>query len=129
FSRVADAFKDLAEDQGKALETHIEPSMFTWGDCELLAEMVANVLDNAVRHMPTGARIELSLASDCSEIVGSVRDNGLGKRSTTESSSDSIASNAVPRSTGRDSVWPSSPRSSDYTRFSSASKTVRQASA
>jgi signal transduction histidine kinase len=78
FSRVADAFKDLAEDQGKALETHIEPSMFTWGDCELLAEMVANVLDNAVRHTPTGARIELSLASDGSEIVGSVRDNGLG---------------------------------------------------
>src|SRR5262249_7457402 len=54
FSRVADAFKDLAEDQGKALETHIEPSMFTCGDCELLAETVANVLDNAVRHTPTG---------------------------------------------------------------------------
>jgi signal transduction histidine kinase len=78
FARVTDAFSDLGEDQGKTLVAQIEPSMHTWGDRELLTEMVANVVDNAIRHTPAGARIEVSLASAHSQIVGSVSDNGFG---------------------------------------------------
>jgi signal transduction histidine kinase len=52
FRKVTDAFSDLAEDQGKTLVAEIEPSLSTWGDRELLSEMVANLLDNALRHTP-----------------------------------------------------------------------------
>jgi signal transduction histidine kinase len=78
FGRVADAFSDLAEDERKTLATRIEPTIHTWGDRELLTEMVANIVDNAIRHTPAGARIEVSLTRDDSEIIGSVCDDGLG---------------------------------------------------
>jgi signal transduction histidine kinase len=78
FVRVTDAFSDLAEDQGKTLVAEIEPSLRTWGDRELLAEMVANLVDNAIRHTPIGARVEISLVRDHSHIVASVSDNGFG---------------------------------------------------
>ena len=78
FERVADAFSDLAEDQGKTLVAHIEPFLHTWGDRQLLAEMVANVVDNAIRHTPSGSRIDLALEKEGSHVVAEVRDNGLG---------------------------------------------------
>jgi signal transduction histidine kinase len=78
FGRVADAFGDLAEDEGKMFTTRIEPTIHTWGDRELLTEMVANIVDNALRHTPAGARIEVSLARENSDIIGRVCDNGLG---------------------------------------------------
>jgi signal transduction histidine kinase len=78
FGRVTDAFIDLAEDQGKTLVAEIEPYVCTWGDRELLAEMTANLVDNAIRHTPSGARIEVFLARDKSQIIASVSDNGFG---------------------------------------------------
>ena len=78
FTRVIDAFSDLAEDEGKTLVAHIEPSVDTWGDRELLSEMVANLVDNAIRHTPKGARIDVSLARHHSQIIASVSDDGLG---------------------------------------------------
>jgi signal transduction histidine kinase len=78
FARVADAFSDVAEDEGKILVAQIEPSISTLGDGELLAEMVANLVDNAIRHTPSGARVTVSLARDHSCIVASVSDDGLG---------------------------------------------------
>jgi signal transduction histidine kinase len=78
FGRVTDAFSDLAEDEGKTLVARIEPAISTWGDRELLTEMLANVVDNAIRHTPAGARIEVSLARDNSEILAGVCDDGFG---------------------------------------------------
>lgn len=78
FGRIADAFADLAEDQGKTLVAEIEPFVWTWGDRELLTEMAANLVDNAIRHTPMGACIKISLARDNSQIVASVSDNGFG---------------------------------------------------
>jgi signal transduction histidine kinase len=78
FARVTDAFSDLAEDEGKTLVAHIEPSVSKWGDRELLAEMAANLVDNAIRHTPKGAHIDVSLARHQSQIIASVSDDGLG---------------------------------------------------
>jgi signal transduction histidine kinase len=78
FGRVTEAFSDLAEDQGKTLVAEIEPSLSTWGDRELLAELIANLLDNALRHTPTGARIDVRLGTEDSQVVARVGDNGPG---------------------------------------------------
>src|SRR5262245_21010778 len=78
FGKVTDAFSDIAEDQGKTLVAQIEPSVRTWGDRELLAEMVANLLDNALRHTQAGAHIEVGLKMQDSQVVAVVADDGPG---------------------------------------------------
>ena len=40
--------------------------------------MIANLVENAIRHTPKGARIDVSLGGDRNRIVGAVSDNGLG---------------------------------------------------
>ena len=78
FESVCDAYSPAADEQGKTILADIAPSLCTRGDKELLAEMLANLLDNAIRHTPTGTRIEVSLYRDRSTIVASIADNGFG---------------------------------------------------
>jgi signal transduction histidine kinase len=78
FETVAEAYSAAAEDQGKELIAEIEPALAGWGDRDLLTEMLANLLDNAIRHTPKGTRIEVSLAHSGSKLVASVADNGPG---------------------------------------------------
>jgi len=78
FETVADAYSAAAEDQGKELIAKIEPGLLGWGDRDLLAEMLANLLDNAIRHTPKGTHIEVSLTNYDSKLVATVADNGPG---------------------------------------------------
>ena len=78
FGTVAEAFSAVAEDEGKTLTGTIAPSVKFWGDGDLLSEMLANLLDNAIRHTPQGAHIEVSLVNHGSQLVASVADDGPG---------------------------------------------------
>jgi signal transduction histidine kinase len=78
FATVVDAFAPAAEDAGKRLDAKIKPAIRISGDRELLTQMLANLVDNAIRHTPAGTRIEVSLGSDRDRIVGTVTDNGPG---------------------------------------------------
>ncbi len=78
FTNVADAFSPAAEDSGKSLNAKIKPAIHFWGDRELLTQMLANLVENAVRHTPSGTQIDVSLGSDREHIVGIVSDNGPG---------------------------------------------------
>src|SRR5262249_52941552 len=49
-----------------------------WGDRELLTQMIANVIENAMRHSPRGASIGLAASESPSTIAVAVSDNGLG---------------------------------------------------
>ena len=68
----------MAEDEGKTLTATIAPSVKFWGDGDLLSEMLANLLDNAIRHTPQGSHIEVSLVNHGSRLVASVADDGPG---------------------------------------------------
>ncbi len=48
------------------------------GDEDLLRQMLLNLLDNAIRHTPTGGRVSLSLAQSDSVFEITVADNGAG---------------------------------------------------
>ena len=48
------------------------------GDKELLTQMVANLFDNALRHTPAGARIEVAGERTRGGVSLSVADNGAG---------------------------------------------------
>ena len=78
FVTVAQAFAPAAEDAGKTFKCDISPNIRFWGDFELLTQMMANVVENAVRHTPKGVHISIWLRRENGQIVGAVSDNGLG---------------------------------------------------
>jgi signal transduction histidine kinase len=78
FSTVAEAFAPAAEDAGQKLTATITPDLTMMGDRELLTQMLANLIDNAIRHAGMGATIVIDLRRDTKGILGGVSDNGPG---------------------------------------------------
>ena len=75
---IVDDFAPAAEDQGQTLVAEIDKGLSISGDPELLTQMVVNLVDNAIRHSPPGARIciEAKAVGDSLELA--VVDNGPG---------------------------------------------------
>lgn len=78
FETIAETYAAVAEDNGQALVAAISPGIAIHGDRELLTQMLANLIENAIRHTPPGSVIRLSLAETAGGAVGSVADNGPG---------------------------------------------------
>jgi signal transduction histidine kinase len=78
FQRVADAYSAVAEDDGKQLVTHFAPDLQYFGDEELLLQMTVNLVENAIRHTPTGTTIVFSLEAGTDGLRGCVADSGPG---------------------------------------------------
>jgi signal transduction histidine kinase len=78
FETVADAFAMVAEEEGKTLIANIAPKVTYWGDADLLSEMLANLIENAIKHTPEGTDIEVTLTNQNSVPVAAVADNGPG---------------------------------------------------
>lgn len=77
---VADAFAPAVEDEGHAFSAEIAPGAVVWGDQELLTQMLANLVENALRHTPRGSRIRVRLArapGECGARL-TVEDDGPG---------------------------------------------------
>ncbi len=55
-----------------------EPGIVVEGDARRLRQLVQNLLDNAVKYSPGGGDIGIRLQADESEILLSVRDDGIG---------------------------------------------------
>jgi signal transduction histidine kinase len=75
---VAEAFAPAADDQGKTLVTRLDVPLPLAGDKELLVQMIANLIDNALGHTPAGVRIEVGGERTPEGIALSVSDNGPG---------------------------------------------------
>lgn len=75
---VAEAFAPAAEDEGKTLVTRLDVLLPLAGDKELLVQMIANLIDNALGHTPAGVRIEVRGERTPEGIALSVSDNGPG---------------------------------------------------
>ncbi len=79
FTRVADAYGAVVEEGGRTFTTAIQPNVTMPGDFELLVQMLANLMENAIGHTPEGSRITLILRQDSDgTIYASVADNGPG---------------------------------------------------
>jgi signal transduction histidine kinase len=78
FATVAHAFEPAAEDAGKTLHCDISSNIRFWGDFELLTQMMANVVENAITHTPKGVNISVRLYCEDGAIVGVVSDDGFG---------------------------------------------------
>jgi len=73
-----DLYDALAETRGLTLSHTFAQNPTTNGDGDLLANAVANLLDNAVKYTPSGGRIHVETHSEGSQVSISVRDSGRG---------------------------------------------------
>ncbi len=58
---VADAYRPDAEDAGHRMGANIAPGVMVRGDQELLTQVLANLVENALRHTPPGTCITIGL--------------------------------------------------------------------
>jgi signal transduction histidine kinase len=77
---IGEIYADVADDDGKSLSVEIVPGAerLIHGDRELLMQLVANLVENALRHCPRGTAIELSVNRQGDHILVHVCDNGPG---------------------------------------------------
>ena len=80
FERVASAYSAVAEDGGKTFIADVAPGLNYRGDSDPLLQMIANLLENAIRHTPPQSRISLTLRQADNGIVATVADSGPGHR-------------------------------------------------
>ena len=59
-ARVADAYRPDIEASGRRLSLHTSAATVE-GDADLIAQALANLIENALRHTPSGAQIELAV--------------------------------------------------------------------
>lgn len=72
-------FQGPALEKGIELSTNIEPSeLIIQADDRRLAQVLINLLSNAIRHTPNGGMVTVSLREDQRDAVVTVRDTGEG---------------------------------------------------
>jgi len=76
---VADAYRLDAEEAGHQLTATVSPGIIVSGDQELLTQALANLVENALRHTPSGTLISVRLTGSTEAgALLSVEDNGPG---------------------------------------------------
>jgi signal transduction histidine kinase len=76
--KIYEMYRPVAEDEHHVLLHDIQKDVWIRGDAELLTQLFSNLIENAIRHTPSGARIRLGLKAENSAAVAFVEDNGPG---------------------------------------------------
>lgn len=77
-SAVVEAYEAVAEDRGQSLEAAVELGIVIRGDRELLTQIVANLIENAMRHCSPGVKIRVSVTRQDGVPALLVDDTGPG---------------------------------------------------
>lgn len=77
-TEVWDLYEPLAEDKGLATEAQIASGLSILGDRNLIAQVLSNLLDNAIKYCAPGDRLSLHLAPEANRILMRVADTGPG---------------------------------------------------
>jgi signal transduction histidine kinase len=75
---MIEIYQPVAEENGQSVTGEIASGLFVRGDRELLIQMLANLIENAVCHTPAGARITLCSARRDGVVEVEVSDDGPG---------------------------------------------------
>jgi signal transduction histidine kinase len=76
---VADVYGPVIEDEGHSFEAALDgPKAMVQGDRELLTQLFANLIENAIRHCPPGTSIGMDLRAEGAEITARIHDSGPG---------------------------------------------------
>jgi len=71
-------YADEADEKGISLETKIPSGLTLTGDRTRLRQVVANLIENAVKYTDGGGRVEIDAAAEDAGIRVRVRDTGIG---------------------------------------------------
>lgn len=75
---MAETYAGVAEDRGQKLSFSGTNGAMVTGDKRLLTQMIANLLENAIRHTPAGAMIQLSVQKSGKDVDLHLADSGPG---------------------------------------------------
>jgi signal transduction histidine kinase len=75
---VAELYAPLLEEAGLELETEHHTRLEVPGDRDLLFQALANLVDNALRHVPSPGRVAIRATGDERQVVLAVADDGPG---------------------------------------------------
>lgn len=74
-SRICDLYAGSAEETGHSLDCNVAPGVTVQGEERQLGRLITNLLDNAIKYVPAGGRIEVELHEGPQLVV---RDDGPG---------------------------------------------------
>jgi signal transduction histidine kinase len=75
---VIEVYQPMAEEKAQPFTADIASGLMVWGDRELLTQMIANVIENAMKHSPRGAPISLVTTESAGTTAVAVSDSGPG---------------------------------------------------
>jgi signal transduction histidine kinase len=77
-AELVELFEPVAASQGVALDCNPEPNAWVQGNRQLLAQLLTNLIENGLKYVPSGGRIEVDVQrlGDRARLV--VADNGPG---------------------------------------------------
>jgi signal transduction histidine kinase len=76
--QLAESYQAVASEKHQQLSTVIKPGLCVGGNRELLAQMLVNLIENALNHSPPGAHIEIRAGEDDDRVELTVSDTGPG---------------------------------------------------
>jgi signal transduction histidine kinase len=75
---IVETYAAVADDQQRALAGTVADGVTVHGDRQLLMQMLANIVENALRHTPPGTRVEVKLEPGPAGAVCTIADDGPG---------------------------------------------------
>jgi signal transduction histidine kinase len=75
---VIEVYQPMAEEKEQPFSADIASGLMVWGDRELLTQMIANIVENAMKHSPPGASIGLLTSNTPRTTAVTVNDSGPG---------------------------------------------------
>jgi signal transduction histidine kinase len=75
---VLEVYRPALEEKGQQMQEAIDGDLAIRGDRELLMQLFANLLENAIRHSPAGAQLALVAQRRSNMVEVTVADNGPG---------------------------------------------------
>lgn len=75
---TVDLYRHVADEKGIEVSTAAAPELWLTADRSRLRQVLANLLDNAIKYTPPGGRVEVGAHQDEQAILVSVKDTGMG---------------------------------------------------
>jgi signal transduction histidine kinase len=75
---TVDLYRHVAEEKRIVVATATIPDLWLTADRSRLRQILANLLDNAIKYTPAGGRVEMKTQLQAGTVVFSVKDTGIG---------------------------------------------------
>ena len=77
-SQITDLYRGVAEDRNISLTSVCQDGLIVQGDQERLLQMLANLVDNAIKYTPVGGHVEINASANGNSVLLTVCDSGTG---------------------------------------------------